>query len=208
MDTHGEPGPERKQTAHVSVIDREGNAVALTTTINFFFGSCLVAKGTGILLNDEMDDFTARPGVPNAYGLVSGEGNTIAPGKVPLSSMSGTLVFQKDNPGEVMLAVGSPGGSTIPTTVTQVITNVVDYGMDISRAVGLGRVHHQFLPDVLQVDRYGLESETIRKLEGMGHKIERLETWGDAEAVFSDPVLHLRSAASDPRNEGAALGQD
>ena len=117
---------DKKNTTHISVIDKDGNAVALTTTVNYGFGSCLVAKGTGILLNDEMDDFSARPGVPNAYGLVGGEANAIAPGKVPLSSMSPTLVFSKEDPQKVMLAVGSPGGSTIPTTVIQVISNVVD----------------------------------------------------------------------------------
>ena len=118
------PSPEKKNTTHISVIDKDGNAVALTTTVNYAFGSCLVAKGTGMLLNDEMDDFAAQPGVPNAYGLVTGEANAIAPGKVPLSSMSPTLVFSKEDPKKVMLAVGSPGGSTIPTTVIQVISNV------------------------------------------------------------------------------------
>jgi gamma-glutamyltranspeptidase / glutathione hydrolase len=200
--------PEKKNTTHISVIDKEGNAVALTTTVNYAFGSCLVAKGTGVLLNDQMDDFSARPGVPNAYGLVGGEANAIAPGKVPLSSMSPTLVFSKEDPKQVMLAVGSPGGSTIPTTVIQVISLIVDQGMDVSRAVGEGRLHHQYLPDELWVDRWGLEPATRAALEAKGHKIRKQEAWGDAEAVYSDPRTHLRSAASDPRNEGAALGQD
>ncbi|HYO56476.1 gamma-glutamyltransferase [Archangium sp.] len=200
--------PEKKNTTHISVIDKDGNAVALTTTVNYAFGSCLVAKGTGILLNDEMDDFAARPGVPNAYGLVTGEANSIAPGKVPLSSMSPTLVFSKEDPKKVMLAVGSPGGSTIPTTVIQVISNLVDHHMDVVRAVGQGRLHHQYLPDELWVDRWGLEAATQAALEAKGHKIRRQEAWGDAEAVYSDPKTNLRYAASDPRNEGAALGQD
>ncbi|PTL83556.1 gamma-glutamyltransferase [Vitiosangium sp. GDMCC 1.1324] len=200
--------PEKKNTTHISVIDKDGNAVALTTTVNYAFGSCLVAKGTGILLNDEMDDFAARPGVPNAYGLVTGEANSIAPGKVPLSSMSPTLVFSKDDPKKVMLAVGSPGGSTIPTTVIQVISNMVDSGMDVTRAVGEGRLHHQYLPDELWVDRWGLEPATQAALEAKGHKIRKQEAWGDAEAVYSDPKTNLRYSASDPRNEGAALGQD
>ncbi len=202
------PQPEKKNTTHISVIDRDGNAVALTTTVNYAFGSCLVAKGTGVLLNDEMDDFAARPGVPNAYGLVTGEANSVAPGKVPLSSMSPTLVFSKDDPKRVILAVGSPGGSTIPTTVIQVISNIVDQGMDVTRAVGQGRLHHQYLPDELWVDRYGLEPATQAALEAKGHKLRRQEAWGDAEAVYSDPKTNLRYSASDPRNEGAGLGQD
>jgi gamma-glutamyltranspeptidase / glutathione hydrolase len=202
------PSPEKKNTTHISVIDKDGGAVALTTTVNYAFGSCVVAKGTGVLLNDQMDDFAARPGVPNAYGLVTGEANSIAPGKVPLSSMSPTLVFSKDDPKKVMLAVGSPGGSTIPTTVIQVISNIVDAGMDVSRAVGEGRLHHQYLPDELWVDRWGLEPATQAALEAKGHKIRKQETWGDAEAVYSDPKTNLRYPASDPRNEGAGLGQN
>lgn len=202
------PSPEKKNTTHISVIDKDGGAVALTTTVNYAFGSCVVAKGTGVLLNDQMDDFAARPGVPNAYGLVTGEANSIAPGKVPLSSMSPTLVFSKEDPKKVMLAVGSPGGSTIPTTVIQVISNIVDAGMDVSRAVGQGRLHHQYLPDELWVDRWGLEPATQAALEAKGHKIRRQETWGDAEAVYSDPKTNLRYSASDPRNEGAGLGQN
>lgn len=200
--------PEKKNTTHVSVIDRAGNAVAMTTTVNYGFGSCIVAKGTGVLLNDEMDDFSAQPFVPNAYGLVGSEANAIAPGKIPLSSMSPTLVFQKGRPNEVMLAVGSPGGSTIPTTVMQTIVNVVDHGMDVARAVGHGRVHHQYLPDVLMWDRWGAEPATLEALKRMGHTLQHAEAWGDAEVVYVDPATGLRYAASDPRNEGAALGQD
>jgi gamma-glutamyltranspeptidase/glutathione hydrolase len=146
--------------------------------------------------------------VPNAYGLVTGEANAIAAGKVPLSSMSPTLVFAKEDPKQVMLVVGSPGGSTIPTTVIQVISNMVDQGMDVVRAVNAGRLHHQYLPDELWVDRWGAEPATLAALEAKGHKLRRVEAWGDAEAVYSDPRTHLRYAASDPRNEGAALGQD
>ncbi|WP_368668890.1 gamma-glutamyltransferase [Corallococcus sp. CA053C] len=202
------PEPEKKNTTHISVIDKDGNAVALTTTVNYSFGSCVVGKGTGVLLNDQMDDFAAQPGVPNAYGLVTGEPNAIQPGKVPLSSMSPTLVFSKEDPKQVMLAVGSPGGSTIPTTVIQAISNVVDQGMDVTRAVGAGRLHHQYLPDELWVDKWGLEPATLSALEARGHKIRRMDGWGDAEAVYSDPRTHLRYSSSDPRNEGAGLGQD
>ena len=204
----GKPAPERKNTTHISVIDKDGGAVALTTTVNYGFGSCVVARGTGVLLNDQMDDFSAQPGVANAYGLVGGDANAIAPGKVPLSSMSPTLVFSKEDPKKVMLAVGSPGGSTIPTTVIQVISNVVDQGMDVTRAVGAGRLHHQYLPDELWVDRWALDPATQAALEAKGHKLRKLDAWGDAEAVYSDPRTNLRYAGSDPRNEGAALGQD
>ncbi|NTX15328.1 gamma-glutamyltransferase [Myxococcus sp. CA056] len=202
------PEPERKNTTHISVVDKQGNTVALTATVNYGFGSCVVAKGTGVLLNDEMDDFAAQPGVPNAYGLVTGEPNAIQPGKVPQSSMSPTLVFSKEDPKRVMLAVGSPGGSTIPTTVIQVISNMVDSGMDVARAVNEGRVHHQYLPDELWVDKWGLEPATLSALEAKGHKVRRVDQWGDAEAVFIDPKTGLRFSASDPRNEGLSLGQD
>jgi gamma-glutamyltranspeptidase / glutathione hydrolase len=203
-----EGAPPKKNTTHISVIDREGNAVALTSTINYYFGSCVVAKGTGILLNDEMDDFTGQPGVPNVFGLVMGEANTIAPGKIPVSSMTPTLVFMKDRDRDVMLAVGSPGGSTIPTTVMQVISNVIDQGLDVSRAVNRGRIHHQWLPDEVWIDQDGLDPATKKALEGMGHTFVFVPGWGDAEAVMVDPVTGLKSAASDPRNEGAPAGQE
>jgi gamma-glutamyltranspeptidase/glutathione hydrolase len=155
-----------------------------------------------------MDDFAAQPMVPNAYGLVTGEANAVAPGKIPLSSMSPTLVFQKDDPRKVMLAVGSPGGSTIPTTVLQVIQNVIDHGMDLVRAVGAGRIHHQYMPDELLVDQYGLEPATRSVLQAKGHELQDVPAWGDAEAVMVDPSTGLRYGASDPRNEGEALGED
>lgn len=199
---------EKKNTTHISVLDKNGNAASITTTLNYGFGSCLVAKGTGILLNDQMDDFAAQPMKPNVYGLVTGEGNAIAPGKVPLSSMSPTIVFQKNDPTRVLLVVGSPGGPTIPTTVVQVISNVIDLGMDPVRAVGAGRLHHQYLPDVAWVDRWGMEPQTAAAIEAKGHQLKRVDAWGDAEAVAEDPVTHLRYGGSDPRNEGATLGQD
>jgi gamma-glutamyltranspeptidase/glutathione hydrolase len=195
-------------TTHLSVIDKEGNAVALTTTVNYAFGSCVVARGTGVLLNDEMDDFAAQPMTPNVFGLVTGEANAVAPGKVPLSSMSPTLVFQKDSPQEVMLAVGSPGGPTIPTATLQVISNVVDQGMDLPRAVAAGRIHQQWLPDVVLWERFALEPATVRALEQLGHKLQLVAGLGDVEAVGVDPVTHLRYAASDPRGEGLSLGQE
>ena len=204
----GSAEPHHPYTTHISVVDKDGNAAVMTTTINGPFGSALVAPGTGVLLNNEMDDFAAKPLEPNLYGLVTGEANTIAPGKIPLSSMAPTLVFQKEDPKKILLAVGSPGGSTIPTTILQVISNVIDAQMDVVRAVGAGRIHHQYLPDQVMVDRYGLEPATERALAGFGHFIRRVDTWGDAEAVLVDPASGLRYAGSDPRNEGAPAGQD
>jgi gamma-glutamyltranspeptidase/glutathione hydrolase len=154
-----------------------------------------------------MDDFAAQVGVPNVFGLVMGEANAIAPGKIPVSSMTPTLVFQQGRDRDVLLAVGSPGGSTIPTTVMQVISNVVDLGLDVARAVGRGRIHHQWMPDEVRVDPDGLDPATQQALEALGHTFRRTPGWGDAEAVMVDPQTGLRTAASDPRNEGAPAGQ-
>jgi gamma-glutamyltranspeptidase / glutathione hydrolase len=210
--TSADPGgrSQRKNTTHLSVVDRQGNVVALTSTVNTLFGSCVVAHGTGILLNNEMDDFASKPLVPNTYGLITGEANAIAPGRIPLSSMSPTLVFQKEHPDRVLLALGSRGGSTIPTTVLQVLLNVLDAHMTLPAAVAAGRVHHQWLPDVVMLDNESLEPATLAALERLGHKFQRVPDWalGDAEAVMIDPETGLRTAASDPRNEGAAVGQD
>jgi gamma-glutamyltranspeptidase / glutathione hydrolase len=201
------PSPDAKNTSHISVVDKAGNAVALTTTVNFGFGSCVVVKGVGVVMNDEMDDFAAKPMTANVYGLVTGEANAVAPGKIPLSSMSPTLVFHKDSPKEVYIAVGSPGGPTIPTTVVQVVSNIIDHKMDVLRAVGAGRVHHQYLPDEVLMDRYSLDVSTVKALEAKGHTL-RLDNWGDAEAVVVDPVSKLRYAGSDARNEGVGMGQE
>lgn len=198
----------QKNTTHISVIDRHGNAVALTTTVNYYFGSCVVARGTGILLNDEMDDFTGKLGAPNSFGLVMGEANAIAPKKIPASSMTPTLVFMKGRDQEVLLAVGSPGGSTIPTTVMQVISNVIDLELDVSQAVSRGRIHHQWLPDEVRADPTALDPATQHALEALGHTFKPAPGWGDAEAVMVDPKTGLRTAASDPRNEGAPAGQE
>jgi gamma-glutamyltranspeptidase/glutathione hydrolase len=190
-----------KHTSHVSVIDREGNAVSLTTTVNYLFGSCVVVPGTGILLNDQMDDFDGAPGVPNAYGLVGTGANAPAPGKRPLSSMAPTIVLGPD--GAPWLAVGAPGGSTIPTTVAQVISHLVDDGMPLSAALAAPRLHHQWLPDELRVEPHGLEAATARALEARGHRIRwAARPWGDAQAVWRRPD-GLLEAASDPRWDGA-----
>jgi gamma-glutamyltranspeptidase/glutathione hydrolase len=195
-------------TTHLSVIDKDGNAVALTTTRNYGFGSCLVAKGTGVLLNDEMDDFAAQPLTPNVFGLVTGETNAVRPGKTPLSSMSPTLVFQKDAPDQVMIALGSPGGPTIPTATLQVILHVIDHGMSLQRAVDAGRIHNQYLPDQLIYEKDALEPATRAALEAMGHHLREIPVLGTVEAVSVDPLTHLHYAATDPRAEGAAAGQD
>lgn len=196
------PGAVREgsHTTHVSVIDGEGNAVAMTTTVNYYFGSCVVVPGAGILLNDEMDDFDAAAGVPNEYGLVGTGANAPAPGKVPLSSMAPTLVF--DPAGKLVLAVGAPGGSRIPTTVAQVISYLVDDGATLEEALARPRIHHQWRPEALQVEPNGLEAETARALEALGHRLAwEKRRFGNAQAVRITPE-GWREAASDPRGEG------
>jgi gamma-glutamyltranspeptidase/glutathione hydrolase len=195
----GDPAPyESDQTTHFSVVDKDGNAVANTYTINFSYGTGLVAEGTGILLNNEMDDFSAKPGVPNAYGLIGGGANAVEPGKRPLSSMSPTIVL-KD--GEVLLVTGSPGGSRIITTVLQVIMNVIDHGMNVAEASVAPRIHHQWLPDELRVEE-GLSLDTIRLLEERGHTIRVQETMGSTQSIMrrDDGALF---GASDPRRPSA-----
>jgi gamma-glutamyltranspeptidase/glutathione hydrolase len=167
-----------------------------------------MVRGYGFLLNNQMDDFTAQVLVPNQDGLVNGENNTIAPGKTPLTSMTPTLVFQKDRPQDVMLVVGSNGGSTIPTTVAQIVLNVVDAGMDLERAVALGRLHHQMLPDQLWVDQWGVEPATAAALAARGHSLRKVPVWSAPNAVYVSPVDGMRYAVSDPRREGAGGGQD
>jgi gamma-glutamyltranspeptidase/glutathione hydrolase len=167
IDPGGQP-PESDETTHLSVIDREGNAVAMTTTLNASFGSGIVAAGTGILLNDEMDDFSAKPGVANYYGLIGSEANAIAPGKRMLSSMSPTLLLRGGKP---VLVLGSPGGSKIITSVLQVILNHLIFAMPISQAVAVPRVHAQWLPDQIYIESYGLAGEIVRRLEERGHRV-------------------------------------
>lgn len=194
-----------KHTTHLSVVDKDGNAVALTSTVNYFFGSCVMAAG--FVLNDCMDDFAMQPGEKNVYGLVTGEGNAVAAGKVPLSSMSPTLVFQKEKPGSVMLVLGAAGGPTIPTSVIQTISNVIDGRFSVSRALARPRIHHQWLPAETMLEPLALEPLTRAGLEQLGHKFKESERWGDCEAVMVDPATQFRTAASDPRNEGGAAGQ-
>jgi gamma-glutamyltranspeptidase/glutathione hydrolase len=200
----GEPARyESPQTTHFTIIDAEGNVVASTYTLNESYGSAVTSPGTGFLLNDEMDDFTSKPGVPNTYGLIQGEANAIQPQKRPLSSMTPTIVM-KD--GKVLFAVGSPGGSTIINTVLQVIINVVDYGMNIQEAVDASRFHHQWLPDKISWEPFEFSRDTTDALTRMGHVFtDRGELMGDAETigVASDGT---RLGAPDPRRGGVAIG--
>lgn len=193
---------ESNQTTHYSVIDKNGNAVAVTYTINFSFGSGIVVGGAGFLLNNEMDDFSAKPGVPNAYGLIGGEANAIEPHKRMLSSMSPTLVLKNGKP---VIVTGSPGGSRIITTTLQIILNVIDHNMNIQEAVNAVRIHHQWLPDELRVEE-GLSPDTVHLLEKMGHTISVQETMGAAESIYIDLETGIYYGAADPRSEGLAIG--
>ena len=197
-----EPAKEKAETTHYSVVDSEGNAVAVTYTINGSFGAGVIAPGTGFFLNNEMDDFAVKPGTPNLYGLVQGEANAIAPGKRPLSSMAPTLV-EKD--GRLLLVLGSPGGSRIITSVLETILNIVDYGMAPQDAVEAPRLHHQGLPDEIAYERGGLTQETVAALTGMGYKLVEQRPWGAVELIeIANGRLY---GASDPRRPaGAAVG--
>ncbi|WP_028748257.1 gamma-glutamyltransferase [Rhizobium mesoamericanum] len=175
---------ESVETTHYSIIDDEGNAVAVTYTLNGNFGAGVVAPGTGILLNNEMDDFTSKPGVANLYGLVQGEANAIAPKKTPLSSMSPTIVTKDGKP---FMIIGSPGGSRIITITLEAILNVIDFGMDISQAVNAPRVHHQWQPDKIYFEPYTLSPDTIRALIAMGHTLDDGSgppQWGQAAGIL------------------------
>lgn len=178
------PPREGAQTTHLSVLDRRGNAASLTFTINGYFGIGRIAPGTGFFLNNEMDDFTAKPGVPNAFGLVQGERNAIAPGKRPLSSMTPTIGLRD---GRVFLVLGSPGGGRIITTVLEGILGVVDYRMDLAEAVNSPRIHHQWLPDVIFYEPRAFTLDTRRALEAMGHHLKEQRPWGALEAILAVP---------------------
>ena len=196
------PGYESGETTHYSVIDKHGNAVAVTYTINFSYGSGIVVDGAGFLLNNEMDDFSSKPGVPNAYGLIGGEANAIEPNKRMLSSMSPTIVLKNGKP---ILITGSPGGSRIITTTLQIILNVIDHGMNIQEAVNAVRIHHQWLPDELRVEP-GLSPDTIHLLKNMGHTVAIKATMGSAASILINQETNMYYGASDPRREGLAIG--
>jgi gamma-glutamyltranspeptidase/glutathione hydrolase len=194
----GNPLPyESDETTHFSIVDKYGNAVANTYTINFSYGSGIVVDGAGFLLNNEMDDFSAKAGVPNGYGLVGGEANKVEPGKRMLSSMSPSIV-QKD--GRNFLVAGSPGGSRIITTTLQVIMNVIDHGLNIQSAVAAPRIHHQWLPDEIRIEE-GISPDTIVALEEKGHSVTQKSAMGAIQAIMvKDGMMY---GGADPRRSTA-----
>lgn len=201
---HGKPlDPESMQTTHYSVIDKDGNAVAVTTTLNGSYGSGITIKGGGFLLNNEMDDFSSKPGSPNMFRLIQGEANAIAPGKRPLSAMTPVIVTRE---GKNYLVMGSPGGPTIINTVLQVLLNIIDYGMNIQEAIDAPRIHHQWKPDKLRVERYGIAADVIQALLAKGHQIEFVQAIGDVQGIAVEIESGVRLGASDPRHTGLAAG--
>jgi gamma-glutamyltranspeptidase/glutathione hydrolase len=194
---------EAGATTHFSVVDSEGNAVANTYTLNGWFGCGVTVEGAGFLLNNEMDDFSAKPGSPNLFGLIQGEANAIAPRKRPLSSMTPTIVTRE---GKLRLVLGSPGGSTITNTVLEVVLNVLVYKMDVLQAVTSPRFHDQWVPDFLTVERVGFSADTLEKLQQVGYPVNFRDTIGDCEAIEVDPSSGWRFGASDPRGNGKAVG--
>lgn len=197
---------ESTETTHYSVVDEQGDAVAVTTTLNGGFGSYVTVEGLGFLLNNEMDDFSSKPGTPNAYGLIQGEANSIGPGKRPLSAMTPTIVLKN---GKLYMVLGSPGGPRIITTVANILMGVVDYGMNIQQSVNAPRFHNQWLPDRAYVEP-GISPDTLRALRQMGHNIEHGDSgdsyWSDGECILVNPETNERLGASDGRNNGHAVG--
>jgi gamma-glutamyltranspeptidase/glutathione hydrolase len=200
----GGGAPEGLHTTHYSVVDASGNAVAVTYPLNFYFGNGQIAGDTGFFLNDEMDDFTSKPGVPNGFGLVQGNANAIAPGKRPLSSMAPTIVLRG---GKLFMVTGSPGGSTIISTTLESILNVVDFGMNMQQAVDAPRMHEQGLPDFVMVEPNYLTPQNRSALEKMGYSFRMRPSWGADEAVLRDPKTGLLEGANDERRAvGLAAG--
>lgn len=201
---NGDPLPyESEETTHFTVVDKDGNVASNTYTINDSFGNKITVEGAGFLLNNEMDDFAPKPGAPNAYGLIQGEANAVTARKRPLSSMTPTIVL-KD--GKFHFAVGSPGGPTIINTVTQVIVNIIDHGMNIQQAIDWPRVHHQWMPDQIVYEPYGLAPDVMNRLKSMGHQFGNPRYMGDAEGVMIEDKTGVRLGASDPRLDGKSIG--
>ncbi len=202
---HGDPLPyESPETTHFTVVDQEGNVASNTYTLNGSFGNKMTVEGAGFLLNNEMDDFAPKPGSPNYYGLIQGEANAVAARKRPLSSMTPTIVL-KD--GKLWFAVGSPGGPTIINTVTQILVNVIDHGMNIQQAIDWPRVHHQWMPDEIRFEPFGLSPDVIKRLGQMGHKLtDKPQFMGDAEAIMIEDKTGIRLGGSDPRLDGRSVG--
>ena len=189
-------------TTHFSVVDAAGNLVSCTYTLNDYYGSALTVPGGGFLLNNEMDDFTSRPGAPNLFGLVQGKANAIAPGKRPLSSMTPTIVLKDGQP---WFAIGGPGGPRIINAVLQVLVNLVDFRMNLQQAIDMPRIHHQWLPDMLYVEEYGASEDTLKALKKRGHKIG-LKTISNVQGVMIEQGTGMRIGGSDPRGDGRAVG--
>ncbi len=195
---------ENAQTTHFSIVDSAGNAVAVTYTINDSFGAGVIAGNTGFFLNDEMDDFTSKPGVPNMFGLVQGTRNDIRGGKRPLSSMTPTIVTRN---GKLFMVTGSPGGGRIITIVLSTLQNVIDYGMNVQDAVNAPRMHMQWLPDVVEYEPGALSPQTMQQLEAMGYTLKEVSSWGSAQSIVIDPVTGMRLGGTDRRRpEGLAAG--
>ena len=192
---------ESNQTTHISIIDDEGNMVAVTTTLNNGYGSKTVVGGAGFFLNDEMDDFSIKPGVPNMYGALGGDANAIAPGKRMLSSMTPTIVLKNNKP---FMVVGTPGGTTITTSVFQSIVNVVDFGMNAEDAVDKPKFHHQWYPDTVVIEK-GFHELTAEQLKKMGYKIRKRNAIGRTELIKILPDGKLEAAA-DIRGDDSASG--
>lgn len=203
----GSLGPdEGTNTTHYSVVDSHGNAVAVTYTINYLFGNGQIAGDTGFFLNNEMDDFTSKPGVPNSFGLVQGKANQIEPGKRPLSSMSPSIVLRGPEK-KLYMVTGSPGGSTIITTVLQSFLNVEEFGMNIKQAVDAPRLHEQWLPDVVMAEPGLLTPDVQKQLEAMGYKFKEVRSWGADEAIRVNPDTGVLEGANDRRRPaGLAAG--
>ena len=196
-------GFESLETTHYSVIDKDGNAVSVTTTINSSYGSSIVVEGAGFLLNNEMDDFSIKPGVQNQFGLIGKEANAIAPNKRMLSSMTPTIILKDNKP---FLILGSPGGSMIITSVLQVILNIIDFKMDLFHAVSFPRIHHQYVPEVVYYEDYALSEDAIKKLEEYGHQLKKRNYIGWINAIMVDEQNKFYFGMSDPRGYGLAMG--
>jgi gamma-glutamyltranspeptidase/glutathione hydrolase len=200
----GPPPAEGTNTTHYSIVDGLGNAVAVTTTLNSLYGSGVTVQGAGFLLNNEMDDFTSKPGVANQFGLVQGAANAIAPRKRMLSAMAPTIIL--DARGRLRAVTGTPGGSTIITSIAQMVSNIVDFDMDVATAELAPRLHHQHLPDSLRFEKHGLEDSTVARLRAMGHVVAEREGYqGDVQTIIVLPSGYV-TGASDPRRGGAAVG--
>lgn len=198
---------ESTETTHYSVYDSSGNAVSVTTTLNSAFGSKVVVEGAGFLLNNEMNDFSEKPGVPNQFGLLGTDANAIEPGKRMLSSMTPTIVLQDDKP---FIILGSPGGSMIITTVLQVLMNCIDFNMNIQEAVNVPRIHHQWMPDKIYFEKFAINKDAMKNLVKMGYDFsdmnDRIKTIGLVNGIMIDQNNHIIYSASDSRANGSAEG--